>query len=147
MPFIACKLPHGLSVRHEGKTLDLNGPNEGSDPLDPMKNGAQVDSGIASAGYGLTQVTDDQVALFNSWKKAMLFASDGKTKLNEPFVALENGSIMGPFGSIDEARAECQAMSDMVRTGFEGIDPATDPAMKAAGIETDPEAGKATKGK
>lgn len=148
MPFLLCKLPHGLIINHQGQTINLRGPNEGSDPLDPYKNGFQTDNANAAAGYGITEITDKQADAFVDWRKSVTCKPDGKggygDKLppDQSFPAVTNGSIEGPFKSVDEARAEAKVLTDAVTTGFEGIDPKTDKAMAAAGLEADEDAGK-----
>lgn len=134
MPFVACKLPAGLTIQPlSGEPINLRGPNDsGSSVLAP--NGITFDTEDRAAGYGLTQLTDDQAARFVAWSDSVT-TKDGKP-VAQPFLPLDNGSILGPFKSKDEARKEAQAVHAMVSTGFEGIDPATDQEMKAAGVET-----------
>jgi hypothetical protein len=135
MVVVACKLPHGLMVRHNGKSVNLNGPNADQNPLVLMPNGVDMDSANVSAGFGLTELKGDDEATFTDWCKAVQFDKDGKTKLAEPFAPLTNGSLIS-FGSMDEARKETKNLAGMVETGVEGIDPKTDSQMKADGLET-----------
>lgn len=135
--FVANKLPHGLTVRHNGQTLNLNGPNEGYDPTDLAPNGKARDGENRSYGFGLTELKGDQEAAFVDWVNKVTYNDGDKTKgkLVEPFAALENGSILS-FKTRDEAVKETKMMADAITTGTEGIDPATDKQMKAAGLET-----------
>lgn len=121
MPFIACKLPSGLVIDHEGKTLTLVGGNIGEDLANVSRNGSPNDNARRESGYGLTEITADQATTFEEWSKAVTYDKSG-AKLAHPFLALENGTIAGPFKTIDEARKECRLMSGAVPTGFEGLD-------------------------
>lgn len=124
MPFIACKLPAGLQIEHEGKTLVLVGGNIGEDLENVSRNGSPNDNENRVAGYGLTEVNVEQEATFVSWVNAVTY-NDGKKengKLTHPFAALENHSIVGPFKSKEDAKKECRALAGMVPTGFEGLD-------------------------
>ena len=138
MAFIACKLPHGLTINHQGQTINLNGPNEDNDPLNPNKNGQIVDSGTASGGFGLTELDGDKLKAFDDWVLRVTHVDGDKTKpkLAEPFLPLVNGSIQR-FANEKDARAETQAMSSAVRTGLEGVDPEKD---LPSGLETDKDA-------
>ncbi|MET0372729.1 MAG: hypothetical protein ABW128_00565 [Rhizorhabdus sp.] len=135
--FVACKLPHGLTIKHNGQTINLNGANEGYDAADLARNGVPRDGENRSGGFGLTELTGDQAAAFDDWVNRVTYTNGKKDdgKLAEPFGALENGSIL-TFKSESEARKETKAMADAITTGTEGIDPATDKQMKAAGLET-----------
>lgn len=125
MPVIACKLPAGLTIRHKGAKLTLAGSNIGEDLENVSRNGRPGDNPRRAHGYGLTEVSEDDAKVFAEWSDAVTFKngvrSDGK--LAEPFPALENGSILGPFKTIDEARKECASLATAVSTGFEGLDP------------------------
>ncbi len=138
MPVIACKLPAGLNVRHAGKSLVLVGANIGEDLENVSRNGRPSDNSSRCHGYGLTTISDADAALFADWANQVTYKNgtpaDGK--LAEPFVALENGSILGPFKSTDEARKECASLAGAVTTGFEGLDP------EAEGIEENEDAAK-----
>lgn len=135
--FVACKLPHGLSIRHNGRVLNLYGANEGYDPTFLAPNGRSNDTERKSGGFGLTELTGDDAAAFEDWANRVTY-KDGKKengKVAEPFGALESGSIL-MFKSEAEARKETKAMAEAITTGTEGIDPATDKQMKADQIET-----------
>lgn len=126
MPFIACKLPAGLAIHHKGKVLVLVGANIGEDLENVSKNGRPSDNARRAYGYGLTEVSADSAAIFTDWANAVTY-TDGLAasgKLPEPFVPLENGSILGPFKTIDEARKEVASLASSVTTGYEGLDPA-----------------------
>lgn len=128
MPLVvAVKLPHGLTITHNGQTINLNGTNAGSNPLNPLINGGMSDGKLVNADYGLTTLTDDQAAAFQDWCDwATYKLKDGKPdksagKVAEPFLPLENGSIL-TFKSMDEARKETSAVSADVSNGFDGLD-------------------------
>lgn len=124
---VACKLPHGLTINHNGQTINLNGTNAGSNPLNPLVNGGMSDGKLVNADYGLTQLTDDQAAAFQDWSDWATYKhKDGKPdkaagQLAEPFLPLVNGAIL-TFKSMDEARAETSKVSADVVTGFDGLD-------------------------
>lgn len=124
MPFIACKLPAGLRIDHEGKTLTLVGSNIGEDLGTVSRNGMPGDNEFRVSGFGLSEVSAEQAETFQKWSDAVTYneGDKNKGKLTHPFPALENGSILGPFKTIDEARKECKAIADSVKTGFEGLD-------------------------
>lgn len=135
--WIACKLPHGLTIRHKGQEINLNGPNEGYDPTYLAPNGRVNDGEKRSGGFGLTELTGEKADAFNDWVNSVTY-KNGKAaegKLAEPFLALENGQIMS-FKDEKSARDETKTMSDAIVTGTEGIDPETDKQMKASGLET-----------
>ena len=128
--FVACKLPHGLEIRHNGAVVRLNGPNEGIDLSDPGKNGAERDSDGSYAGYGFTELNDKDAKVYKDWAAAVTFKDGDKAKgkLDEPFAAIENGALMD-FATKAAARDEVKTMGSTVTTGFEGVDP------KKAGVE------------
>lgn len=121
MPFIACKLPSGLVIDHEGKSLTLVGGNIGEDLGNVSRNGSPNDNSRRESGFGLTEISAEQATWFEAWAKAVTTDKDG-AKLTHPFLPLENGTIAGPFKNIDEARKECRLLSGSVPTGFEGLD-------------------------
>lgn len=142
MPVFACKLPNGLDVRHQGKSIVLLGANIGEDLGAVSKNGLPSDNASRSHGYGLTTLSDDDANTLADWINQVTY-KDGKKangKLAEPFAPLENGSILGPFGSIEEARKETATLASSIVTGFEGLD-AEKEAEKADGVKPDKEAG------
>lgn len=124
---VACKLPHGLTIKHNGQTINLNGTNAGSSPLNPLVNGGMSDGKLVSADYGLTELTDDQAKAFAEWSDwAQYKHKDGVPVkaaglLDEPFLPLVNGAIL-TFKSMDEARKETSQLSADVVTGYEGLD-------------------------
>lgn len=143
MPVFACKLPNGLDIRHQGKSIILVGANIGEDLEAVSKNGLPSDNSARSHGYGLTTLSDEDAAVVNDWMNQVTY-KDGKKangKLAEPFLPVENGSILGPFGSIDEARKETATLASSITTGFEGLD-AEKEAEKLDGVKPDKEAGK-----
>jgi hypothetical protein len=130
---IACKLPHGLQIDHNGRKIVLRGANVGEDLENVSKNGRPADNAGRVNGYGLTTLNDADLEAYQNWAALVTFR-DGKKengKLAEPFAPLENGSILGPFKSEADARKETADLSSAVQTGFEGVDP-TD---KKHGIE------------
>jgi hypothetical protein len=135
--WIICKLPHGLTIKHNGQTINLNGANEGYDPEDLARNGVPRDGERRSGGFGLTELNADQSAAFEDWAAKVTYKDGDKAKgkLAEPHLAIENGMI-GSFKTESDARKEAKNLSDMILTGTEGIDPKTDKQMKAAGLET-----------
>lgn len=143
MPVIACKLPHGLLVRHNGQRITLVGGNIGEDLENVSRNGNPNDNAVRAHGYGLTTVSPAEAETFAAWSNAAVYKNGNPAdgKLAEPFPALDNGSILGPFKTIDEARKECAAMAGVVVTGFEGLDPAKEGTGKVK-IEKDADAGK-----
>lgn len=147
MPVIACKLPNGLQIQHEGKTLVLHGANIGERLANVSPNGDLDDGTLRSGGFGLTEVKDSEAELFSAWAKAVTYKEDGTTKLNEPFPALENGSILGPFKSMDEARRECSTLASSVETGFEGLDPEAEGVESSDDEDDTPAPAKGKRGK
>lgn len=135
--FVICKLAHGLTVRHNGQSINLNGANEGYDPTFLAPNGRLNDGERRAGGFGITELTGDQEAAFNDWAAKVTYVEGDKTKgkLAEPNAAIENGMIM-PFKTEGDARKEAKNLSAAITTGTEGIDPSSDAQMKAAGLET-----------
>lgn len=125
MPVIACKLPAGIDIRHKNQRILLAGANIGEDLENPSKNDSPSDNRRRASGYGLTEITADQAAVFTDWCNQATYRDGDKAKgkLDNPFPALENGSILGPFKSFEEARKECDALASSIETGFEGADP------------------------
>jgi len=135
---IACKLPHGLTIVHKNKRMTLRGANIGEDLENVSRNGRPNDNVLRAAGFGLTYLDNDGVELFNDWSAAVTYKGGKKAngKLDFPFVALENGSILGPFESVDEARRECGDLSPAIKTGTEGLEPENE-STGSVKIETD----------
>jgi hypothetical protein len=129
MSFYACKLPHGLHVEHEGTTIILHGGNIGEELENPSKNGSPRENRQRVYGFGLTELSDKQTDAFESWRKEVTTGPDG-AKIKDGFVAFDNGSILGPFKTRAEAEKECGAVSSIVTTGFEGVDPEVEAAKK-----------------
>jgi hypothetical protein len=138
MPVIACKLPHGLQIAAAGRTIVLVGANIGEDLETVSRNGSPSDNGSRSFGYGLTEISDKDAEAFAAWSKDVVYKNGNPAdgKLDEPYLALENGSILGPFKSKDEARKEIAGIASAVTTGFEGLDSAKE------GVEVDKDANK-----
>ena len=143
MPFIACKLPNGLQITHNGETITLLGANIGENLGLVSANGLPLDHSSRASGYGLTEITDRQAEAFADWSNKVTYKDGVKEagKLADPFPALENGSILGPFKSEADARKEVVATASMVTSGFEGLDPSKE------GVEEDKEAGAGKSGR
>lgn len=124
MSVVACKLPAGLEVTHNGQTIVLVGSNIGEDLENVSRNGRPNDNERRVAGYGLTELDTAKTAAFEDWVNVVSYTNGKKEdgKLAHPFAALENGSIIGPFKTIDDARKECKLLSSSIETGFEGLD-------------------------
>lgn len=135
--FVICKLPHGLSIAHNGQTINLNGANEGYDPTFLAPNGRNNDGEKRVGGFGITELNGDQAAAFEDWSNQVTYKEGKKEKgkLTEPNLALENGMIV-PFKSEADARKEAKNLSSAITTGTEGIDPTNDKQMQADGLET-----------
>lgn len=144
MPFIACKLPHGLKIRFsQTETLVLKGSNIGERLDRVSENGRPEDNRSRVSGFGITEVDAKQAEAFEGWRNRVMYV-DGqptKGKLANPFLALDNGSILGPFKTFDDASKECATLADAITTGFEGLD-ADAEAEKPDGVKPDKEAGK-----
>lgn len=124
MPVIACKLPAGLTIQHAGRSITLAGANIGEDLENVSRNGRPNDNGRRAHGFGLTEISAEDAEAFTDWANQVTY-NNGKPadgKLSHPFPALENGSILGPFKSIDEARKEVASIAGSISTGFEGLD-------------------------
>ena len=133
MAFYASKLPHGLKIEHDGQTVILNGANIGEDLANPSNNGSPREHRRRLYGYGLTELPTAKAEAFEAWKLSVT-TKDGQ-KVANGFAALENGAILGPFRSIADAEKEIAAMSGIVTTGFEGVDPVKE-AKKKDGVKT-----------
>lgn len=143
MPFIACKLPAGLQITHNGETIVLLGANIGENLGLVSANGSPLDHLNRASGYGLTEINDRQAEAFADWSDVVTYKDGVKAngKLADPFPALENGSILGPFKSKADAQKEASAMASMTISGFEGLDPSKE------GVEGDEEAGAGKSGR
>lgn len=135
MPFYASKLPTGLKVEHGGQTVILNGANIGEELDSVSKNGAPRENRMRVHGYGLTDMTPPQADAFEGWRKEVTLTKDGM-KVVGGFQGFENGSILGPFKSWSDAEKECSAMSGLVTTGFEGVDPEKEAKKAKNAVET-----------
>jgi hypothetical protein len=149
MPIIACKLPHGLTIKHQGHTINLNGTNADFNPLAPSANGAIGESPNLSAGFGLTTLSDEQAAVFEDYRKKAIYVDgqESKGKLEEAFQPFVNGSIE-LFKSMTDARKETVAITSDVNSGFDGLD--GDAEIKEAAAAANPnlvESGGSSKAK
>jgi hypothetical protein len=131
---VACKLPHGLTINHNGQTINLNGSNSGSDPLDPLKNGTLGDNSIVSAGYGLTTLDDKAAEAFADWSNKALYKDGVKDNgpLDEQFLPLANGSIL-TYKNEADARKDTASISPAVSNGLDGLDGDAEIKKAAAG--------------
>jgi len=128
MTFYACKLPHGLRVDYQGTTIILAGANIGEELDNPSKNGSPRENRQRVYGFGLTEVSDTQTEAFEKWRtEVTTFKGE---KLKDGFPAFDNGSILGPFKSRNDAEKECASVSSIVTTGFEGVDPEVEEKKK-----------------
>lgn len=126
---VANKLPHGLTIPlGAGRVINLNGPNEGA------INGQSNDSETSAYGFGLTTLNDKDAEAYEKWAKSVTFKDDGKTKLDEPFAAIENGALMS-FKTEAEAKSELKGLASAITSGFEGVE-RDDPKN---GVKTDTE--------
>lgn len=142
---VACKLPQGLEITHNNRSILLRGQNVGFDADNPTVMGKF--RGDAN-GFGLTTLEGPDADVFQEWVDEVTYKKDasGKAakangKLATPFLALENGSIQ-VFKSRADAEAETNMLGDSVTTGFEGIDPDKDLPKN---LSTDTDAMKAKK--
>jgi len=138
MAFIACKLPHGLTICHNATRIILLGANVGEDLENVSRNGSPSDNARRVSGFGVTELDAGKTETFVDWAASVTYV-DGdraKGKLTEPFQALDNGAILGPFKTFDEARKECAGLSAQIVTGVEGLNPEKEK------VETDKDAGK-----
>lgn len=131
---VACKLPHGLTVRHAGQVININGANVNHNDLAPAPNGQLADGPDLSAGYGLTTLNGAAEEAFNDWCARAQFKLDAsgnptKEPLDEPFVPLVNGTLKA-YKSEADARKDTSSISTGVSTGMDGLD--GDAEMKAA---------------
>lgn len=146
MPFVACKLPAGLQIDAYGQVIILHGANIGEDIENVSKNGSPGDNPFRTHGYGLTELNPAQAEAFEKWSNDVTYVNGDKPagkKLAAPFPALENGSILGPFKTIDDARKESATLASAVTTGFEGLDPEKE-GTDSVKIEQDDDAGGKT---
>lgn len=137
MAIIACKLPHGLTIKHQGHTININGTNADFNPLAPSANGAIGESPNLSAGFGLTTLSDEQAAVFEDFRNKALYVEgqESKGKLEEAFPPFLNGSIE-IYKSMSDARKESAAITDDVNSGFDGLD--GDAEIKEAAAAANP---------
>lgn len=136
MPFYACKLPQGLEVPYRGQTIILHGANIGEELDNPSKNGSPRENRNRVYGFGLTELNDRQTEAFEAWKTEVT-TKDGQPLPNGGgFPAFENGLILGPFKSRADAEKECAAVSSIVTTGFEGVDPEVE-EKKTRGVKVE----------
>lgn len=125
--FVACNLPAGLTVRHAGREIKLNGPHTGLDPEALPKNGSAPDDYNRTSGYGLTEVSGDDAEALKDW---MTISAKGPGPVR-------SGAIIAAGSKADVAK-EAKA-NENAATGFTGLDPAKD---LPKGVETATDAKK-----
>lgn len=128
--FVACKIPFGLLVRHNGHEITINGPHAGLDPATLPPNGGAPDDFNRYLGWGITEIVGDQADALLDWM-------DISSKGDGPVAS-------GALVAVDTQADAKKAIKDneSVDTGFEGQDPDKLPA----GIEPNPDV-KVTKKK
>ena len=119
--YVACSLPAGLIIEHDGLTFRLNGPHVGADLENLPRNGFMPDSEIRASGYGLTTLEGKQADAFEAWVKGVTESPDGKP-LQQPFAPIANGAIKWSKNANEtrKAAAETEGMS------IGGLDPDKD---------------------
>lgn len=119
--FVACSLPSGLTINHNGQSITLNGAHTGLDVDNLPKNGSAPDDYNRVSGYGLTELTGPQADAFMDW-------ADMAGKGHGP---IQTGAILYADSRADVAK-EAKA-AEGPADGFAGMDPAKD---LPAGLET-----------
>jgi hypothetical protein len=119
--FVACNLPAGLIVRHNGQEIRLNGGNTGLDAQNLPRNGSAPDDANRVSGYGLTEVSGDQAEALKDWM-ALSAKGHGPVRSGALIIA----------GSKADVAKEAKA-NEGAAAGFSGLDPAKD---LPAGVET-----------
>ena len=119
--FVACSLPAGFTVRHNGQVIRLNGPHTGLDPEALPKNGSAPDDFNRVSGYGLTEVSGDEAEAVKDW---MALSAKGKGPVR-------SGAIIAAGSKADVAK-EARS-NEGAADGFKGLDPAKD---LPKGVET-----------
>ena len=119
--FVACSLPAGLTIDHNGQTITLNGAHVGPDADNLPKNGSAPDDYNRVSGYGLTEISGAQADAFMDW-------ADMTSKGHGP---VSTGAIVFADSRNDVAK-EARSREGLA-DGFAGLDPAKD---LPAGVET-----------
>ncbi len=106
MATVACKLPNGLTVDHQGLSLTLRGANDA---------GAV---GVAGHRYGLTELSDKT----GENESGVEWFMDWLTGPGKSLPAVERGLI---FVQTNDRNADAQAREQggQLLTGAEGLDP------------------------
>lgn len=90
--FVACSLPAGLTVEHDGIKINLNGANVGADEANPARNGGAPDSELRMHGHGITKLEGAQEEALDAWWKSVTLNPGGKP-LQEPFAPIASGAL------------------------------------------------------
>lgn len=112
--FVACSLPSGLIVRHNGQEIHLNGGHTGLDAEALPRNGSAPDDVNRVSGFGLTEVTGAQADALKEWM-------DISAKGNGP---VRSGALV-MAGSRADAVKEAKA-NEGAADGFGGLDASKD---------------------
>lgn len=119
--FVACSLPAGLTIEHNGQVIALAGAHTGLDADALPKNGSAPDDYNRVSGYGLTEITGAKADAFMEW-------ADVASKGHGP---VSTGAIVFADSRNDVAK-EARSREGLAE-GFTGMDPAKD---LPAGVET-----------
>lgn len=119
--FVACSLPAGLTIHHNGQVITLNGAHTGLDADNLPKNGSAPDDFNRVSGFGLTEIAGAQADAFMDW-------ADLSGKGHGP---VSTGAIVFADSRADVAK-EAKS-NEGLAAGFAGMDPEKD---LPAGVET-----------
>lgn len=130
MPFVACKLPHGIIINHNDVKITLRGHNIGERLLMPSPNGEYNDHENRYCGYGLTELSPEQADAFESWYNHNLYKNGNKAsgRLAQPYKPISSGAVTQVFKTLAELKKELSGLSSMsgiIKTGMEGLNPNT----------------------
>ena len=128
--FVACSLPAGLTIEHDSVKVNLNGPNVGADPLNPVRSGRAPDSELRVHGAGITKLEGAQEEAFQAWWKGVTLNPGGKPLPDHAkFAPIASGALR-QFASEADLRKEV-ARNEV--PGIPGLDPDKD---LPPGVET-----------
>lgn len=118
----------------DGKSITLLGANIGENLQMPSLNGQPADGMARRYGYGITELSAQQADLYEKFRLMSCFVDgdEKKGKLNFPFLAFENGALLGPFATRSDLEKEVASLVGIVTTGFEGVDPDAQPDVKTS---------------
>lgn len=112
--FVACNMPQGLIVDHQGQRIEINGGANGLSALDLVKNGEAPDTALRYHGWGITELTGPTADAFHDWM-GISAKGDGPVKFGQIEV----------FDKLADAQKEVRSRSKQ-RSGFDGLDPDKD---------------------